>query len=530
MTRRLCVRTGLVLVGLAIAVPAVAQKSGGILRVTHRDSPASMSIHEEATVSAVAPIMAVFNNLVMYKQDEPLNSLAAIVPDLAERWEWSDDRAVLRFSLRRGVRWHDGKPFTARDVKCTFDLLLGKTDAKLRLNPRQPWYHNLRDVVVEGDHAVNFVLERPQPALIALLASGYSAIYPCHVPSTEMRRHPIGTGPFKFVAFKPNESIKLTKNPNYWKPGRPYLDGIEYTIIPNRATALLAFVTGRFDMTFPYDLQVPMMKDLQSQAPQAVCEMRPTNVSRNLLINRDVPPFGNPEIRRAVALALDRRAFIDILTEGSGDVGGTMLPPPEGQWGMPTEILETLPGYGPDIARNRTEARAIMAKHGYTADKRLKVKVSTRNIAQFRDPAVLLMDQLKEINIESEIDVVETAVWYPKLLRRDYVIAMNLTGSSVDDPDQHFYEHYVCDSPRNYPGYCNKEVDALIDRQSRESDLQRRRELVWEIDRRLQEDVARPIIFHGRSATCWQPQVKGLTTMANSIYNGWRLEDVWLDQ
>ncbi|MBV8169697.1 MAG: ABC transporter substrate-binding protein, partial [Alphaproteobacteria bacterium] len=475
-------------------------------------------------------IMAVFNNLVMYKQDEPLNSLATIVPDLAERWDWADGGTVLRFHLRRGVRWHDGKPFTARDVKCTWDMLLGKTDAKMRLNPRQPWYHNLREVVVEGDDTVRFVLGRPQPALIALLASGYSAVYPCHVSSAEMRRHPIGTGPFKFVAFKPNESIKLTRNRDYWKPGRPYLDGIEYAIIPNRATALLAFVTKKFDMTFPYDLQVPMLKDLQRQAPQAICEMRPTNVSRNLLINRDVPPFDDPEIRRAIALALDRKAFIDILTEGAGDIGGAMLPPPEGQWGMPAEILETLPGYGPDIARNRAEARALLAKHGYGADKRLKVKVSTRNIAQFRDPAVLLMDQLKEITVESEIDVVETAVWYPKLLRRDYVIALNLTGSSVDDPDQHFYEHYVCDSPRNYPGYCNKEVDALIDQQSREPDRQRRKELVWEIDRRLQEDVARPIIFHGRSATCWHPQVKGLTTMANSIYNGWRYEDVWLDQ
>src|SRR4051812_44314693 len=120
MARRI-VAAGLVLLGLALALPAWGQKPGGILRITHRDSPASMSIHEEATVSAVAPTMAIFNNLVMYKQDEPLSSLTTIVPDLAERWDWSEDKTTLRFTLRSGVRWHDGKPFSARDVKCTFD-------------------------------------------------------------------------------------------------------------------------------------------------------------------------------------------------------------------------------------------------------------------------------------------------------------------------------------------------------------------------------------------------------------------------
>jgi ABC-type transport system substrate-binding protein len=133
-----------------------------------------------------------------------------------------------------------------------------------------------------------------------------------------MRQHPIGTGPFKFVEFKPNESIRLTRNPDYWKPGRPYLDGIEYTIIPNRSTAILAFTAGKFDLTFPYEVTVPLMKDVKSQAPQAICELVPSNASTNLLVNREVPPFDNPELRRALASALDRKSFIDILAEGQG--------------------------------------------------------------------------------------------------------------------------------------------------------------------------------------------------------------------
>src|SRR5437879_2608338 len=185
--------------------PALAQKPGGTLRMSHFDSPASMSMHEEATAAVNRPMMGIFNNLVMYKQDVPQNSLQSIVPDLAMGWSWSEDGTELTFPLRQGVKWHDGKPFTANDVKCTWDLLTGKAAEKLRLNPRKPWYRNLEEVTVNGEFEVTFRLKRPQPSFIALLASGWSPVYPCHVPPRDMRAHPIGTGPFKFVEFRPNE-------------------------------------------------------------------------------------------------------------------------------------------------------------------------------------------------------------------------------------------------------------------------------------------------------------------------------------
>ena len=144
----------------------------------------------------------------------------------------------------------DGKPFTAADVKCTWDMLTGKSQEKLRLNPRKAWYRNLQDVVPESDQAVTFVLKRSQPAFLMLLASGMSPVYPCHVRSRDMRTHPVGTGPFKFAEFKPNEFIRVVKNPDYWKHGRPYLDGVDWTIIPNRSTQTLAFIAGKFDMSF----------------------------------------------------------------------------------------------------------------------------------------------------------------------------------------------------------------------------------------------------------------------------------------
>ena len=513
-----------------VGQPAEAQKAGGILKISFFDNPASMSLHEEATGAALRPMMGVFNNLVMFDQHVAQNSPESIIPDLATGWSWSEDGKELTFPLRQGVKWHDGQPFTAADVKCTWDLLMGISSEKLRVNPRKTWYLNVDRVTTNGDWEVTFHLKRPQPALLSLLASGWSPVYPCHVPPRDMRTHPIGTGPFKFVEFKPNEVVRTARNPDYWKPGRPYLDGIEWHIIKDIATRNLTFIARAFDISSPYGTTVPLLEDIKKQASQAICELTATNVARNLILNPGKPPFDNPDLRRAVTLSLDRKAFIDIITQGKGDIGATMLPPPEGLWGMPPEMLATLPGYDHDIAKNRSEARKIMEKLGYGPDKRLVLTLSSRNIPAYRDPAVILIDQLKDIYIDAVLDPVETANWFPKIYRKDYTIAINGTESGVDDPDQQFYENFVCGAVRNYTGYCNPEVDKLIDRQSAEADREKRKQLVWEIERRLAEDGARPIIFYPRGGTCIQPYVKGLVTMVNSIYNGYRMEDVWLDK
>ncbi|HTZ37345.1 MAG TPA: ABC transporter substrate-binding protein [Stellaceae bacterium] len=508
---------------------AAAQKQGGTLRIYHRDSPSNMSIYEEGTISIVAPMMGVFNNLVVFDPHKKQNSLDDIVPDLADSWSWNADGTELTFKLHPGVKWHDGKPFTAADVKCTWDLLQGKVADKLRLNAREAWWLNLNEVTADSELQATFHLKRRQPSFLALLASGFTPVYPCHVGASQMRQHPIGTGPFKFVEFKPNQSIKVVRNPDYWKPGRPYLDAIEWTIIPNRATQLLAFVAGNFDMTFPYEVTVPMLKDIHSQMPQAQCEITPQNVAPNLLITQK-PPFDNLDLRRAIALAIDHRAFVDILGEGQGDIGGAMLPGPEGQWAMPQEMLQQIPGYGPDVAKSRAESQELMRKLGYGPDKRLAVKISARNLSLYRDPAAILADQLKGIGIDLELDLVETAQWLPKLVRSDFVMAQSLVGSGLDDPDQNFYENYVCDSNRNYTHTCDRDWDKRVDEQSMETDPQKRREMVWKLDADLQRRVVRPILYHIRSATCWRPEVKGVMLMSNSIYNGWRFEDVWLDK
>ncbi len=237
---------------------------------------------------------------MLFDQSKKRNSMDTIVPDLAESWAWDDSKTKLTFKLRQGVKWHDGKPFTAKDVKCTWDKLQGKDRDSFRKNPRAIWYHNLKEVTVNGDSEATFVLERPQAAFLMLLASGYTPVYPCHVSTRDMRTKPVGTGPFKFVEFKGNESIKVVRNPDYWKKGRPYVDAIELRIIASRSTRILAFVAGEFDMTFNNDVTIPLLQGREVAGAEgdlrghdAIRQPQPDRESRVGAVQQSADPQGD---------------------------------------------------------------------------------------------------------------------------------------------------------------------------------------------------------------------------------------------
>ena len=511
------------------SVPALAQKPGGTLRMYLTSNPPSASLHEETTIEVVQPFSAVYNNLVRFDPTKKSHVLATIIPELATSWQWDATRTKLTFKLREGVRWHDGKPFTSQDVLCTFHRLNGKEANFYRRNPRSVWFDKLSEITINGDHEATFNLKTPQSSLLAMLASGYTGIYPCHVDAKTMRTNPIGTGPFKFVDFKSNQSIKLERNKDYWDQGKPYLDAIEWRVVANRSTRILAFSIGEFDMTRTADITVPLLGDIRAKAPQAICELQPTNVTTHMLVNREAPPFDNPELRKAMLLALDRQAFIDILSQGKDFLAVNMQAPPQGKWGMPPDELKKMLSYG-DPAGQRAEAIKIMERLGYGPNNKLKVEVATRDFNTFRDSAVILIDQLNKIYFDATLDVVESSSWYNRLFNKKYQVALNLAGAGVDDPDGVLKMGFQCNSPANFSKYCNPEVDELLDLQSQESDPIKRKQIVWNIERILVEDVARPIVFHGNAATCWHPEVKGHVQPENSIYNSWRFDQVWLDK
>lgn len=176
-----------------------------------------------------------------------------------------------------------------------------------------------------------------------------------------MRQHPIGTRPFEFVEYKPNQHIKLARNADYWKPGQPYLDGVEYAIIPNRSTAIPGVIAGNFDLTFPHEVTIPLLNDVKMQAPQAICEVGMASESIGVLVNRTTAPLDNADLRSGMALTLDPRSFIDIFGQEEGKIDRA-LPPPDGVWRVPREMVVTLPRYTGDVQKNRDEARALTRK------------------------------------------------------------------------------------------------------------------------------------------------------------------------
>src|SRR5688572_585584 len=246
-----------------VGTPAVSQtpKSGGVITHTNRADPAQgFAIHETSTIDVVWPAMPCFNNLVLFDPLKKTESLDTIIGELAEKWSWQDNYRNLVFFLRKGVKWHDGQPFTSKDVKHTFDMVREAKDApaRLRINPRKDWYANVDNIEAPDPHTVIFHLKRPQPSLLLMLASGYSPIYPAHVPPGEFRTKCVGTGPFKLKEWKKGEYIEFARNPDYWVPNRPYLDGIKFIIIQERGTRFAALQAGRLEVSFPGEATKPM--------------------------------------------------------------------------------------------------------------------------------------------------------------------------------------------------------------------------------------------------------------------------------
>src|SRR5207237_2249072 len=255
-------------------------------------TPPGFSIHDSATVTGVSPVMPCYSNLVLFDPLKPYETADTVIPELAERWSWQDNYRHLVFFLRRSVKWHDGQPFTSKDVKYTFDVVREAPDApaKLRLSPRKEWYANIDAIETADTHTVVFRMKRPQPSLLLMLASGYSPVYPAHVPLADLRQRCVGTGPFKLKEYVRGQTIDLVRNPDYFVPNRPYLDGIKYTVITERGTRLAALQTGRLDAFAPLDMTKVTAETVKKAVPALVVQKTGQNGSDNIVINHKKAP------------------------------------------------------------------------------------------------------------------------------------------------------------------------------------------------------------------------------------------------
>jgi peptide/nickel transport system substrate-binding protein len=513
--------------------PATGQapKPGGLLHVMQReDPPQGFSIHETSTISSVWPAMPCFNNLVLFDPLKKTESMDTIVGELAEKWSWQDNFRNLVFFLRKNVKWHDGRPFTSADVKYTFDAVREAPDSvgKLRTSPRKDWYANVEAIEAPEPHTVVFRLKRPQPSLLLMFASGYSPVFPAHVPVADLRQRCVGTGPFRLKEYLRGQLIELERNPSYFVPDRPYLDGVRYTIIRERGTRLAALQAGRIDAFMPLEMTKAMADAARAQAPSLVITEVGQNGSDNVILNHKRAPFDNPAVRRAVNLALDRNAYVRGVRQNGAVTGAALMPKPLGFWGLPEPELRALAGYR-DPAQDKAEAKRLLAGAGHGPDKPLRVDLVTRTLPIYLDLASFVVDQLRLIGMEATIKQLDTAAWFPALSRRDFQIGANLTAGGFDDPDAYLFENYKCGSPRNYTDYCSEEMDRLIDQQSQELDRAKRLKLVADIQRKLEADVARPMLGWRKEYFARWPYVKNLVPH-NALYNYGRMQEVWLDK
>lgn len=336
---------------------------------------------------------------------KPLEGLDTVMPELAEKWSWQDGYRNLVFFLRKGVRWYDGQPRTARDVKFTFDMVREALDAtaKLRINPRKDWYSNVE--AIEGRT----------------------------FPPAELRTRCVGTGPFRLKEWKRGEYIDFTKNPDYLVKGRPYLDGIRYLVVTERGTRTAALQAGRADAASPLDGSPPIADQLRAAVPKMVVTKVGAGVADNLLLNITRPPFNNPRVRRALSLAIDRQAFVKAVLQGAGIPGAALAPPPIGFWGLGARDL---------VTGDKAQAKQLLAEAGYTAATPLKLEVVTRNLALHTDMSAFVLNELRQVGIDVTPRSIEPVEWFGIAARKEYQMGANISGYSTDDPDSNFFEHY----------------------------------------------------------------------------------------
>ena len=521
----------LVVVALAgcssAAAPAPTQengpKRGGVLTILMNPAgdPPSYDLHRESVGAAIESAGPAYENLIRFDPLAPSD----IVPDLAERWEAAPDGLAYTFHLRQGVRFHSGGAFTAGDA--VFSLQRVQSPPPGMVSPRKATLDAVAAVEAVDPSTVRVRLSRPSPSLLANLAVGWMALYERawvqaggpDRPMTEMN----GTGPFKLKLHQRGSSLELERNPSYREPGLPYLDGVKLLVAPDFSTRTAAVRTGQahFTRVFPTDAA-----DLQKALGDKVTVLNQVAQSFGALtLNARRPPLDNPLVRQAINLAIDRRANIQLLAQGAGSMGGYMTP--GGPWALSADELAKLPGYGADKTADQDRARQLLAQAGYPAG--FTTVIATRSGQTFEQTAVVVADQLRKIGITATVKTYDIASAFDVAQRGDFDLLTWGHEFALDDPDAVYGEFYGCGAPRNYFGACVPEVDALVERQSREIDPAKRRVLVQDLERTAVTAGIKLIPHWVNRVDVWWSYVRNYLPHP-APFNNARYREVWLDR
>jgi len=448
----------------------------------------------------------VFDSLV--ELDQKLN----VRPLLAESWETSKDGLTYTFKLKKGVRWHDGKPFTARDVAFTFysvldpkvttphrayfDALVGFPELTAKENPKRPEELAVRPIEVVDDHTVRFRLRYPSGSFLAVLVNPRAGIVPEHLlkgtdlNTAEFNRKPVGTGPFKFIEWRRGDRIVMEANEQY-HGGRPGLNRLIFRIIPDGVVLLQELRAGGVDfMENP-----PLTEVARLKQTAGLKVLLADNTSYTYFgWRQDVAPFNDVRVRRALNHAIDVPSIVKEVLQGYAAVANGQFPP--ASWAYDASVKP--------YAYDPNRAKALLAEAGFQpGPDGVLVKDGKRFSFGIRhdqanptvkDTAVIVQEYLKRVGVEATMEPLDWPTFVKKLFASEFEgIVVNWTNHHDPDPFAYTIWHSSQWKGRNFAHYKNPRVDELLEQARRTAVVSERRKAYAEFSKVLMEDA--PYVF-----------------------------------
>jgi peptide/nickel transport system substrate-binding protein len=508
--------------------PDPAAKRGGTLRYAVHNAPAHFDVHQSGTVANIGPQSPMYDTLLRRSPKDG----QTIIPDLAQRWEISPDGKKYTFHLRKGVKFHDGADFTAEDVKATYDRIA--RPPKGVVIPRTPLFATVGDIVAVNPHTVEFRLTeaRPKAYMLGAFASGWNIIVRKKTLEEnqgnlrQVMNYP-GTGPFKHVSRKDREVWIMERNPDYWNKGLPLVDRLEiYHFFPFTPELGAAMLSGRVDYARLLDpvswRKAKEMSGVTAAAfNQSVIQAFWMNMEKNKAL-------ADKRVRRAIHLAMDRPTLIEVVKDAAPmQVGGFVYPFHE--MSTPLADLQKKLGYQTDIKPAVQEARRLMKEAGYGNGLK-NLDFCVRDIPTFKLWAVAIQAMLKEhLNIESNLRVVQTSVWFDEAQAGNFDLAISAIVSTLMDPSDIFSAWYGKGGPQNYSRWTNAAFHDLAAQVDRELDDTKRRSLVRKAEEILEDDPPLIPVAYEQIYDAWYNKVKGQNPSTFfGIYDVVRWDNVWL--
>jgi peptide/nickel transport system substrate-binding protein len=399
-------------------------KKGGVLKVGLQADPTSLDPHKQSLTALFHVTEHIYNTLIQV--DDKLTP----VPELAEKWDISADGKTYTFTLRKGVKWHNGRDFVAADVKYSYERIMDKATA----SPNVALFAPVEKIEAPNESTVVITIKSADASFLTNLVSPASVI----VPKEEVEKNgdltkvAVGTGAFIFKEYVPNTRIILERNPNYWEAGKPYVDRIEMTPISDDTQRSTAIRTGTVDF-----VEYAPAKDidtLKKDTSLTIAGDQNTNI-RFLAINTKKKPFDNLKVRQAIAMAIDRDAILGPAVFGAGTSTAVLFP--STYWAA----LDVKPGK-PDI----TKAKALLAEAGVASGTKLTI-LSWQAYGFLSNAALVVQDQLKQIGLMADVDLQENASFLKNYQAVNFDLSVSGTSGYVD-PNDVYFRNFTTGSPR----------------------------------------------------------------------------------